>query len=260
QEQYRRLLQIQARVVGTPFLIQPEIAGAMEFTPEQRLEIEQLVDGGLQATAALRERLAQGEPREALEAEYRRLKEAEVKAIQSLLEPRQVAAWKQAIGRDFALERLGGPTYRAPELIDSGAWINSEPVSLEDLAGRVVVVHFYACGCINCIHNYPVYLDWSRRFRDKDVTIIGIHTPETAAEADHAHVRTQAAEAGFYFPVLIDTDKANWEAWGNSMWPSVYLIDKRGRLRFFWPGELRWQGATGDAWMAERIEELLRER
>jgi peroxiredoxin len=258
--QLRRLLQIQARVQGTPFLIQPEIAGAMEFTPGQRLEIEQLVDGGLQATAALRERLAQGEERTVLEAEYTRLKEAEVKAVQALLEPRQITAWKQALGPEFALESLGRPTYRAPELIDSGAWINSEPVSLEDLAGRVVVVHFYACGCINCIHNYPVYLDWSRRFRDKDVTIIGIHTPETAAESDAAHVRTQAAEAGFDFPVLIDTDKANWEAWGNSMWPSVYLIDKRGRLRFFWPGELRWQGATGDAWMAERIEELLAER
>ena len=258
--EYGRLLQIQLRVQGTPALMQPELAGLMQYSPEQRQELERVISGGLEGTAALRERLAKGEPRAALEAEYIRLKAAEGKTIQSLLEPRQVALWNKLLGPDFALDRLGHPTYRAPEFFDSGHWINSEPVRLEDVSSKVVVVHFYACGCINCIHNYPVYLDWSRRFRGQDVAIIGIHTPETAVEASVEHVRERAAEAGFNFPVLIDPDKANWNAWGNSMWPSVYLIDKWGRLRSFWPGELRWQGATGDEWMAARIEELLAER
>jgi hypothetical protein len=97
------------------------------------------------------------------------------------------------------------------------------------------------------------------RFRDKDVVILGIHTPETAAEQDSATVKTKAADAKLQFPILIDGTKANWTAWGNSMWPSVYLVDKRGYLRHFWPGELKWQGATGDQWMRDRIEELLAE-
>jgi len=107
--------------------------------------------------------------------------------------------------------------------------------------------------------NYPVCLDWQERFRDRDAVILGIHTPETAAEQKSAAVTTKADRAGFEFPVPIDGTKANWNAWGNSMWPSVYLVDKRGYLRYFWRGELKWQGATGDQWMQERIEELLAE-
>lgn len=91
------------------------------------------------------------------------------------------------------------------------------------------------------------------------MVILGIHTPETAAEQESAAVKTKADRAGLNFPVLIDGTKANWNAWGNSMWPSVYLVDKRGYLRYFWPGELKWRGATGDQWMQERIEELLAE-
>jgi len=91
------------------------------------------------------------------------------------------------------------------------------------------------------------------------VVIIGIHTPETVDEQNAESVKVKADEAGFAFPVLIDREKANWNAWGNSMWPSVYLIDKRGYLRHFWPGELKWQGATGDQWMQDNIEALLAE-
>lgn len=99
----------------------------------------------------------------------------------------------------------------------------------------------------------------SQQFRDKSVVILGIHTPETSAEEDSSAVKTKAEGAAFEFPVLIDNEKANWNAWGNSMWPSVYLVDKRGYLRYFWPGELKWNGAAGDKWMAARIEELLAE-
>ena len=91
------------------------------------------------------------------------------------------------------------------------------------------------------------------------MVILGIHTPETAAEQDTDSVSRKADAAEWDFPVLIDSTKANWNAWGNSMWPSVYLVDRRGYLRYFWPGELKWEGATGDVWMRERIEELLAE-
>ena len=64
---------------------------------------------------------------------------------------------------------------------------------------------------------------------------------------------------GFTFPILADIEKNNWQAWGNSMWPSVYVLDKQGYIREFWPGELRWEGATGDKYLQQQIEKLMKE-
>lgn len=86
-----------------------------------------------------------------------------------------------------------------------------------------------------------------------------MHTPETERERDSQAVRAKAQEEKFKFPILIDAEKENWNAWGNSMWPSVYLIDKRGYVRYWWYGELNWQGAKGEEVMRQRIEELLAE-
>ena len=204
-------------------------------------------------------RATKGEPREPLEKEFARLKEAEMQDIVGILSSAQRTTWQKALGRDFDVRALGRPAYKPPELVESGGWLNSVPLTMKELTGKVVVVHFYAFGCINCIHNYPTYREWQERFRGKDVVILGIHTPETAAEQDTASVSRKADDAEWDFPVLIDSTKANWNAWGNSMWPSVYLVDRRGYLRYFWPGELKWDGATGDVWMRERIEELLAE-
>ena len=83
--------------------------------------------------------------------------------------------------------------------INGQVFLDSVPVTLESLAGNVVVVHFYAFGCINCIHNYPTYLEWHEKYRGKNVVILGIHTPETTAERDSAAVKTRAEDAGFRF-------------------------------------------------------------
>ena len=149
---------------------------------------------------------------------------------------------------------------KAPELQDSGLWINTEkPLQLSDLQGTVVVLHFYAFGCINCRNNYPVYTDWQQKFEDKNVVLIGIQTPETEAEHNVDLIRQRAEEADFTFPILADIEKDNWQTWGNSMWPSVYVLDKQGYIREFWPGELRWEGATGDSYLQQQIEKLMRE-
>jgi len=89
--------------------------------------------------------------------------------------------------------------------------------------------------------------------------VLGVHTPETSRERDVEGVRRNAAEAGLTFPIVIDNEKRNWDAWGNSMWPSTYLIDKEGYVRYWWYGELNWQGAEGEALLRKRIEELLAE-
>ena len=259
EPQFRRLTELQTRQQGTTALLQAGMMKLMNYKPQQKERLEQVISETLAATRDLEKRVGNGEPREPLEREYAELKRDELRKVADVLTPAQRSIWKKTLGRDFDLTTLGRPAFNAPELVDSGDWLNSAPLTIKALAGKVVVVHFYAFGCSNCINNYPVYLDWQERFRDKDVVILGIHTPETAAEQESAAVKAKADRAGFQFPVLIDGTKANWNAWGNSMWPSVYLVDKRGDLRYFWPGELKWQGATGDQWMRERIEELLAE-
>jgi len=73
-------------------------------------------------------------------------------------------------------------------------------------------------------------------------------------------VRAKVKEAELTFPVLIDNDRKNWNVWGNGIWPSVYLIDQRGYLRYWWYGELNWQGTEGEKIMRRHIEELLAEK
>lgn len=259
EPQFRRLAEIQTRQQGTTALLRAGMTKLMNYKPQQKERLENVISETLAATRELEKRVGNGEPREPLEKEYSELKRDELRKVTGILTPTQRSIWQKTLGRDFDLTTLGRPVFKAPELVDAGSWLNSGPLTMKGLVGKVVVVHFYAFGCSNCINNYPTYLDWQKRFRGKNVLILGIHTPETAAEQDSASVKTKADTAGFEFPVLIDGTKANWNAWGNSMWPSVYLVDKRGYLRHFWPGELKWQGATGDQWIQERIEELLTE-
>jgi len=259
EPQFRRLMEIQTRQQGTTALLRTGMTKLMNYKPQQKERLEKVISETLAATRELEKRAGNGEPREPLEKEYSKLKRDELRQVTGVLTPSQRSIWQKVTGRDFDLTTLGRPAFKAPDLVDSGEWLNSAPLTIRGLAGKVVVVHFYAFGCSNCINNYPTYLEWQKRFRDRDVVILGIHTPETAAEQESASVKTKADDAGFAFPVLIDGTKANWNAWGNSMWPSVYLVDKRGYLRHFWPGELTWKGATGDQWMREQIEELLAE-
>ena len=135
-------------------------------------------------------------------------------------------------------------------------WINAAPVSLAQSRGKVVVVHFYAFGCINCIRNLPHYSAWFERFSRDKVAIIGIHRPETEAERDVEKVRQKSKEAGIQYPIAVDNESHNWNAWANPVWPSVYLIDKRGFVRYWWYGELNWQNAQGELWMRNKIAEL----
>jgi len=152
--------------------------------------------------------------------------------------------------------------HTAPELV-GGPWLNTQdgaPVKLGDLHGHVTIVHFWTFGCINCKHNLPSYNRWQKKFADKGVTIIGVHTPEGSDERITAHVRSAVAEHDIAYPILVDKDGTNWNRWGQRCWPAVYLIDKHGNVRYRWEGELEYNGANGEARMGALVEELLRER
>src|SRR5690606_34428722 len=114
------------------------------------------------------------------------------------------------------------------------------------LRGKVVVIHFYAFQCSNCHANFPIYRRWHQEWADKDVVLIGIQTPETQPEHELKAIRAAAKEKELKFPIVADLKADCWKSWGNTMWPTVWVVDKHGYLRVWWEGELNWQGATGD--------------
>ncbi len=148
----------------------------------------------------------------------------------------------------------------APELEGITAWINSKPLKLADLKGQVVVLHFWTHGCINCIHNYPYMKAWHKKYAGKGVTVLGIHTPELAAEKQRSRIEKKVKENKLEFAIAVDNDAKTWKAWNNQYWPCVYLIDKKGVVRYGWQGELNWNNVKGEEAMRKKIEELLAEK
>lgn len=169
---------------------------------------------------------------------------------------RQVATFG---GRAFDFSHIRQKACRAPEFEQVTAWPNSKPLKLSDLRGRVVVIHFYALSCANCKRNLPHYNAWQKQFSSDPFTMIGIHRPELEHERDVNVVRQNAQEQKMTYPIAVDNDSANWNAWANRVWPTVYLVDKDGFVRYWWYGELNWQDAKGEQWMRQRIEALLKE-
>jgi len=150
---------------------------------------------------------------------------------------------------------------KAPELEErsQAEWINSKPLKLSDLRGQVVILHFWTFGCENCQHNFPALKAWHEAYSDKGLTIIGVHTPETAREAKIDNVRKSVKKSGLKYPIVFDKGARTWKTWGNQWWPSTYLIDKQGFVRYRWDGEFNWKNAQGESIMREKIEQLLAE-
>jgi hypothetical protein len=129
----------------------------MNYKSQQKERLEQVISETLAATRDLEKRVGNGEPREPLEREYAKLKRDERRKVADVLTPAQRSIWMKTLGRDFDLTTLGRPEFKAPELVDSGDWLNSAPLTIKALAGKVVVVHFYAFGCSNCINNWNAW-------------------------------------------------------------------------------------------------------
>jgi thiol-disulfide isomerase/thioredoxin len=125
----------------------------------------------------------------------------------------------------------------APELTNS-VWLNTDsPLRLADLRGKVVGVEMWTFGCINCQHVIPSLKSWYARYRDGGFVLIGNHFPEFGAERDLGKLTQAVAQAGIQYPVAQDNDGATWNAFHNNYWPALYLIDKRGRIRYVHTGE-----------------------
>lgn len=124
----------------------------------------------------------------------------------------------------------------APEL-SPGTWINSEPLKLSELRGKVVLLEFWTYGCYNCRNTIPAMNRWQQEFQGTDLVMIGVHTPEFESEKNLANVRTQTAKLGIRYPVVTDNEYRTWEAYNQHYWPVIYLIDKKGIIRYVHIGE-----------------------
>ena len=125
----------------------------------------------------------------------------------------------------------------APELAGTGRWFNSPPLSLKALRGRVVLIDFWTYTCINCLRTLPYIKAWDERYRDRGLTIVGVHTPEFAFEKVAGNVQRAIGAEGLRYPVVQDNEFATWNAFANRGWPAKYLIDARGRVRYTHLGE-----------------------
>ena len=124
----------------------------------------------------------------------------------------------------------------APE-ISNGMWINSQPLSLKSLQGRVVLIDFWTFACYNCRNTLPALKKWDAQYREKGLTIIGVHTPELDFERDIDQLRREVAGLGINYPVVTDQDYSTWKAYVVEAWPTVFLLDKQGRIRWSHVGE-----------------------
>ena len=126
-----------------------------------------------------------------------------------------------------------------PPLDGAIQWLNSPPLTRQQLEGKVVLVDFWTYSCINCIRSVPYVRAWAERYRKDGLVVIGVHSPEFAFEKDPANVRKAVADFGIRYPVALDNNLAIWRAFDNRYWPAHYLADARGRIRYHHFGEGR---------------------
>ena len=133
--------------------------------------------------------------------------------------------------------RTGNRFPEAPKFDGISHWLNGEPVALSELRGKVVLVDFWTYTCVNCLRTIPQLQDWHDLYTDDGLRVIGIHTPEFEFEKDPGNVMAAARALGVTWPVALDNDYATWDNFENVFWPTKYLIDHRGRLRYHLIGE-----------------------
>ncbi|MDI1260453.1 cytochrome c biogenesis protein DipZ [Aquabacterium sp.] len=139
----------------------------------------------------------------------------------------------------------------APEFTGIEQWLNSPPITMKALRGRVVLVDFWTHACVNCVRTLPHIQRWHERYAEQGLVVVGVHTPEFAFERSTESVRQAIRRHGLSYPVAQDNRYQTWSAYANQYWPAVYLVDRQGRIVFTHFGE----GDEAD--IEQRIQQLL---
>ena len=151
------------------------------------------------------------------------------------------------------LPGAASPDRRAPEFTGLDGWLNSEPFTLADKQGQVVLVDFWTYTCVNCVRTLPYIKEWHDKYADKGLVILGVHAPEFEFEKIPENVAMARDDHGLEYPIAQDNDLQTWRAFENQYWPAKYLIDKDGAIRYTHFGE----GAYVET--EEQIRDLLSE-
>jgi cytochrome c biogenesis protein CcdA/thiol-disulfide isomerase/thioredoxin len=161
--------------------------------------------------------------------------------------PQRAIKTTAIVGSEFPIEGV------MPSLNGATAWLNSPPLTPQELRGKVVLVDFWTYPCINCLRSLPYIRAWAEKYKDHGFVVIGVHAPEFAFEKDINNVRRAVHDLGVTYPVALDNDLKIWQAFNNEYWPAHYFIDAEGRIRHHHFGE-------GEYDESERvIQKLLKE-
>lgn len=256
-QQIERLNGLTRQAIGIGAVLEPKTTLKLNLSEEQINKIHIFLNASNDKLAALHRNMEIGS--HSLKISYmQKLREETENNVLSVMNRYQQSTLRKLMGRPFDLSQVPIVACKAPDL-DVDIWINKSKMNLSELTGKVTVIHFYAFGCGNCIRTLPYYNKWRKHFPPRVFQIVGIHRPETQQERDIEMVKKKAAEAGIEYPVAIDNESLIWNSWANHIWPSIYLIDKNGYVRYWWYGELNWQGAESEKYLHSKIQELIDE-
>ena len=124
-----------------------------------------------------------------------------------------------------------------PEFQGISQWLNSEPLSIANLKGSVVLIQFWTFACINCQRTLPYITQWHRKYAAQGLKVIGIHTAEFAFERDVNNIKRALRQHQITYPVAVDNEYKTWNAYENQYWPHLFLADRQGLLRYDHVGE-----------------------
>jgi thiol-disulfide isomerase/thioredoxin len=124
----------------------------------------------------------------------------------------------------------GDAATQVPGFVDIDRWINSRPLTITGLRGKVVLIDFWAYSCINCLRAMPHAEHLYETYKDKGLVVVGVHSPEFDFEGDASNVDKAVKRLGITYPVALDNRLGTWNAWHNQYWPAQYLIDQNGNL------------------------------
>jgi peroxiredoxin len=140
-------------------------------------------------------------------------------------------------------------------------WLNADkPITWADRKGKVTIVHFWTFACSNCKNNLGPVKRLLDSFSKEGVEVLSIHTPELPEERSVENVKKAVEKYAIKYPVLIDGEFKNWKAWKVQYWPTVFVVDKKLKVRSGWVGELNYQDGGGEAKIAEVVTQLLAEK
>jgi thiol-disulfide isomerase/thioredoxin len=199
---------------------------------ETMAKVEEAAPAGEEAMAKVEETAPQVNETQAM-AETVSIEEETMNQAETMTQAGPTEAQAQLLA---TLDNQGMP----PELFNE-VWLNSDPLKLADLHGKVVIVEFWTFGCYNCKNVVPSLRAWHQTYRDDGLVIVGVHTPEFGYEREIENVKQALIDQDIPYAVAIDNDWQTWRAYNNRYWPAKYFIDKAGNLRHIHIGEGRYE-------------------